>query len=190
MFLKKKRKKRYSLGLHLAKHFFFLQKAYPTIKTMLTVTEDFSFPKVSANPIPHFIISPSLWRVTSLVYPDYNLDEDYGRGEGFSRNNFSRVESKTKSENDAPNLESPEEKMDMLWEDFNEELQRESSIGKKKEAERFSRGGGLDYESEVGATKEFVELFCLQALKMSKTSKRINMVVVLKALKKLFFLRN
>ncbi|KAK9996855.1 hypothetical protein SO802_021541 [Lithocarpus litseifolius] len=130
---------------------------------MLTVTEDFSFPKVSANPIPHFIISPSLWRVTSLVYPDYNLDEDY---------------------------ESPEEKMDMLWEDFNVELQRESSIGKKKEPERFSRGGGLDYESEVGATKEFVEFFCLQALKMSKTSKRTNMVVVLKALKKLFFLRN
>ncbi|KAM3702855.1 hypothetical protein ACJW31_04G054900 [Castanea mollissima] len=147
---------------------------------MLTVTEDFSFPKVSANPIPHFIISPSLWRVTSLVYPDYNLDEDNGRGE----------ESKTKSENDAPNLESPEEKMDMLWEDFNEELQRESSIGKKKEAERFSRGGGLDYESGVGATKEFVEFFCLQALKMSKTCKRTNMVVVLKALKKLFFLRN
>jgi hypothetical protein len=172
-----------------------LQEANPTTnKTMLT--EEFSFPKVTSNTIPHhFTISASPWRVSSLVYPDYNLDEDnYGRGEGFSRKSFSYLESKMKREilDAAASPETSEEKMDMLWEDFNEELQRESksSMERKKEAERLSNSTSGGSEFEGGATKEMQDFCVLQALKMSKTSKsRPNMKVVMKILKKLFLLR-
>jgi hypothetical protein len=127
-------------------------------------TEDFSFPKATSNTIPHFTIPPS------LVDPDYNLDEDNGRGEGFSRKRFSCSESPD---------QTSEEKMDMLWEDFNEELQRVSSMNNKKEAQRFSEGG---------ATKEIRQAFCrLQALKMPKTSKTVPLRKIM--LKKLFLLR-
>ena len=165
----------------------------PKNKAMLRVTEEFSFPKVSTNPIPHFTISPSLWRVSSLVYPDdNNLDEDNNvrdGGDGFCRNSCAYLEeSKIKRETttDGARLESSEEKMDMLWEDFNEEIH---TVDKKKEAKskRLSRSRGLDSQSE---DLQMVEFCCLQALKMSKTSKRTNMVVVMKALKKFFFLRN
>ncbi|XP_059455323.1 uncharacterized protein LOC132185581 [Corylus avellana] len=152
------------------------------------LTDEFSFPKITSNTIPdhHFTISASPWRDSSLVYPDYNLDEgNYGRGESFSRKSFSYLESKMKREilDAAASPETSEEKMDMLWEDFNEELQRvsKSSMDKKKEAERLSTSG---------ATEEMQEFCGLQALKIPKTSrKRPNMMVVMKILKKLLLLR-
>ncbi|KAB1228190.1 hypothetical protein CJ030_MR5G008787 [Morella rubra] len=84
---------------------------------------------------------------------------------------------------DATERQESEEKMDLLWEEFNEELQRVSSMDKRKEAEKLSRSNGSDSESEDGATEE-IELCCLQALKTFKTSKRPDSVVVIKVLEK------
>jgi hypothetical protein len=159
-------------------------------------TEEFSLPKVNSNTnIPHhFPIPPSPWRVASLVYPDYNLDEDNnGKGGGFSRKNFSYLERRMKREMGADAAASPEqtseEKMDMLWEDFNEELQRVSSMKKKTNKEAAQRLS--DSEPEDGhATKEIIQAFCrLQALKMPKTSKRPNLMVLMKIMLKKLILR-
>lgn len=136
-------------------------------------TEEFSIPKVTSNTIPHhFPIPPSPWRVaSSLVYRDYNLDED-----SFSRKSFSYLGSRMKREMGADAAASPDQtsegKMDMLWEDFNEELQRVSSMKKKKKKKEAQIL--CDSEPEGGhATKEIMQSFCrLQALKMPKTSKR------------------
>jgi hypothetical protein len=153
------------------------------------LTDEFSFPKITTDTIPdhQFTISASPRRDSSLVYPDYNLDEDNcGRGEGFGRKSFSYLESKMKREilDAAASPEMSEEKMDMLWEEFNEELQRvsKSSMDKEKEADQRL--------STSGATKGMQEFCDLQALKMSKTSrKRPNVMVVMKILKKLRLLR-
>ncbi|KAB1228192.1 hypothetical protein CJ030_MR5G008789 [Morella rubra] len=153
------------------------------------LTDEFSFPKVTANTFNHqLLISPSAWHVSSLVYPACNPDEDRGVGEGFSRKSFSYFESEIKTEVDGTERRESEEKMDMLWEEFNEELQRVSSMDKRKQAEKLSRSIGSESQYEGGATEE-IELCCLQALKTSKTSKRPNTVVGIKVLKKLCLLR-
>lgn len=100
---------------------------------------------------------------------------------------------KSMRDNDA--REESEKKMDMLWEDFNEELQRVSSLNKKKEADKSSRSDASDSESDA-VKRAMVELCRERALKMSKTSsdvlspKRASMVAVLKVLKKILLLHN
>ncbi|WCJ30600.1 hypothetical protein M5689_012148 [Euphorbia peplus] len=99
-------------------------------------SEDFSFPKIP-NTLPHFAVSPSLWRVSSVVYPDLSWD-DYHNGGG----------AMVVGEDDE------EEKMDMLWEDFNEELQRVSSLGSNNKIKKMmknchsSGGRGRDHHQQ------------------------------------------
>ncbi|KAL4363796.1 hypothetical protein GQ457_04G034170 [Hibiscus cannabinus] len=90
------------------------------------VTEDFSFPKIT-NPLPQFTSLPSLWRVSSQIYPEYEEEEEPAN---LQRKSFSISFS---SESEA-NRRDPE-KMDMLWEEFNEELRRAASLPSRKEAE-------------------------------------------------------
>ncbi|KAK8693233.1 hypothetical protein V6N13_070826 [Hibiscus sabdariffa] len=91
------------------------------------VTDDFSFPKIT-NPLPQFTSLPSLWRVSSLIYPEYEEEEE--EPASLQRKSFSISFS---SESEA-NRRDPE-KMDMLWEEFNEELKRAASLPSRKEAE-------------------------------------------------------
>ncbi|OAY34145.1 hypothetical protein MANES_13G153300v8 [Manihot esculenta] len=111
--------------------------------------DEFSFPKIT-NTLPRIPISPSLWRVSSIVYP-----EDEGE--------------------DA----NEEEKMDMLWEDFNEELQRVSSSSKNKQSSGYTQD---------------LQLCSVQALTMSKPDrvyqpKKQSAVLLIKVLKKIFLLQ-
>ncbi|KAJ0040057.1 hypothetical protein Pint_27556 [Pistacia integerrima] len=136
-------------------------------------SEDFSFPKINYN-LPNFAISPSLWRVSSIVYPD-----SHDAGEAREEADVSKC---------------GEEKMDMLWEDFNEEIERVVSNSsmkeeqeEKKEAVKLSSGHG------PRSSETMVELCCAQALKMSSSgrpsSSSTSIVVVMKILKKLFLLK-
>ncbi|CAK7339727.1 unnamed protein product [Dovyalis caffra] len=151
-------------------------------------SEDFSFPKMT-NPLPHFAISPSLWRVSSLVYPDYSK-KDGGTDLDISSKSFSFTAGEVK-------IESTEEKMDMLWENFNEEeLLRVSSnsLGDKKQYSDDS----LDSESGRGVN----QLCCAKkGLRMPKSEKnslisaparhqRQSIVVMFKHLKKIFLLQS
>ncbi|CAK7328578.1 unnamed protein product [Dovyalis caffra] len=153
-------------------------------------SEDFSFPEMT-SPLPHLAISPSLWRVSSLVYPDCR-EKDGGRElDIISSKSFSFAASEVK-------MESSEEKMDMLWENFNEEeLLRVSStsLGSKKQHSDDS----LDSEPGRGVN----QLCCAKKeLKMPKSEKNISLisapaqhkrhsvVVMFKHLKKIFLLRS
>ncbi|KAJ9171030.1 hypothetical protein P3X46_019083 [Hevea brasiliensis] len=138
--------------------------------------EDFSFPKIT-NPLPHFAISPSLWRVSSIVYPD-----DEREAAGFAGKSLSSLESEV--------LANKEEKMDMLWEDFNEELQRVSSLGKNKQ---LSESPSSSPSSSTRDHQE-LQLYCVQAVTMSKPGsvyqpKKQSLVMVVKVLKKIFLLQ-
>nr|XP_017247002.1 PREDICTED: uncharacterized protein LOC108218532 [Daucus carota subsp. sativus] len=71
--------------------------------------DDFSFPQVADDQIVNLTITPSLWRISSLVFPEYNRcreeDDDVN-----SMNNLQRKSSGS----------GAEEKMDTLWEDMND----------------------------------------------------------------------
>lgn len=150
-------------------------------------TEDFSFPRIT-NPLPHFAISPSLWRVSSLVYPDY-CSEDDERELPFFKQSFSFTTCQELK------IESIEEKMDRLWEKFNdEELQRASSdsLGGTKGSYSVD---SLDSECARGELKHLCRV--KKELKISKPdtnimisastqSKRQQIVMVFKVLKKIF----
>ncbi|OAY35211.1 hypothetical protein MANES_12G081400v8 [Manihot esculenta] len=136
--------------------------------------EDFSFPKIT-NPLPQFSVSPSLWHVSSVVYPD-----DEREAAGFA-------DYKSSSCFESGELDE-EEKMDMLWEDFNEELQRVSSLSNKNQ---LSDQRSL---SSAGGHQD-LQLCCVQALNMSKPGsiyqpKKQSLVLVVKVLKKIFSLQN
>jgi hypothetical protein len=149
-------------------------------------TEDFCFPRIT-NPLPHFAFSPSLWRVSSLVYPDYRYEDDE-RELPFFKQSFSFTTCQELK------IESIEEKMDRLWEKFNdEELQRASSdsLGGKK-GYSVDR---LDSECARGELKHLCRV--KKELKISKSdtnimisastqSKRQQIVMVFKGLKKIF----
>ncbi|KAL9381606.1 hypothetical protein Peur_024641 [Populus x canadensis] len=151
-------------------------------------TEDFSFPRIT-NPLPHFAISPSLWRVSSLVYPDYRYEDDE-RELPFFKQSFSFTTCQELK------IETIEEKMDRLWEKFNdEELQRASSdsLGGKKGSYSVD---SLDSECARGELKHLCRV--KKELKISKSdtnimisasthqSKRQQIVIVFKVLKKIF----
>ncbi|GMI67156.1 hypothetical protein HRI_000384900 [Hibiscus trionum] len=128
------------------------------------VPEDFSFPKIT-NPLPQLTSLPSLWRVSSLIYPEY---EDEEESASLQRKSFSSSFS-FPSETDA-NKRDPEE-MDMLWEEFNEELSRKEAPEVKAVVKMTKTGNGR-------------ELICHK--KQIKS-----LLAVMKSLKiKMFYIRN
>ncbi|MBA0617108.1 hypothetical protein Godav_026582 [Gossypium davidsonii] len=133
------------------------------------VSEDFSFPKIT-NPLPQFTSLPSLWRVTSLVYPEYG-DNNEEEEEPTRRKNLSV--SCLSSESEANKRDGEDrEKMDMLWEEFNEELKRASSLRSRKEVkEAMNSGTGM--------------------MIYPKKQSKISLLAVMKTLKiKIFYLGN
>eukprot|EP00262_Sarcandra_glabra_P001463 TRINITY_DN1157_c3_g1_i1.p1 TRINITY_DN1157_c3_g1~~TRINITY_DN1157_c3_g1_i1.p1 ORF type:complete len:170 (+),score=32.25 TRINITY_DN1157_c3_g1_i1:152-661(+) len=160
-------------------------------------SDDFSFPTIADQDSLCKLRLPGLWFVTSTVseYCDGDaekLPEDGGSAikqrrlpliEGSVNSNDIQRETEL-SDNGTNSVIKDnkcleEERMDMLWEDFNDELERSKAIGS---------------ESDTGSP-QMAELCCVQALKMSKSSsmlphRRQSLLVVLKVLKKLFLLHN
>ncbi|KAF5751758.1 hypothetical protein HS088_TW02G00776 [Tripterygium wilfordii] len=152
------------------------------------VSQDFSFPKIT-NSSPQFTISSSLWHASSLVFPSFDdnfLDNSKGELDLGRNSSFSCPET------------SEEDKMDMLWEDFNDkELQRVCSKEKNK-----NREAKPEKLSERENNTMVVEFCCMEALKISKRgtgggiiqhhlNKRQSMGVVVKVLiRKLFSTNN
>ncbi|KAA8546326.1 hypothetical protein F0562_002935 [Nyssa sinensis] len=142
-------------------------------------TEDFSFPKISQTP-PCFIESPPLWRASNSTLPrheeterggDLKGEDDFSTTKYSQRKSFSCIEGSMKTA-----TEDEEEKMDMLWEDLNEELSK-------------SCGSRPDSGVSPGIVVEFGRM--QKALKLSKTGisgKRSSVVVFMKVLKNLFLL--
>ncbi|XP_021889859.1 uncharacterized protein LOC110808623 [Carica papaya] len=128
-------------------------------------SEDFSFPTIS-NPIPLFAISPSLWHVSSIVYPDED-DQKVGRF-NLGGNDARRTGRFQSGE--------IEEKMDMLWENFNEELTR--------------------VEERRQSKSEKIDVCCVKAMNMVRKGSELEcdkrpsnrMMMILKVLKKVFLL--
>lgn len=178
--------------------------------------DDFSFPTITNNPASHFTIPPtSLWRISSVVYPD----RDYNNHEAEEQeDNNQKGDKKIKQEagsspspaesskkivsRDDVDVSGQQERMDMLWENFNvnEELKMvshslELSNTKKTQHDREDDGEGRRrISSGSSGYSGDREPCCLQALKISSRTtvpkRPNNMVVLLKALKKFFFLHN
>ncbi|KAJ7969707.1 Glutamate-1-semialdehyde 2,1-aminomutase 1 [Quillaja saponaria] len=152
--------------------------------------EEFSFPAIGDS-YPCSIDSPPLWHLSPAAsHNPYHCETEKNdsKGEGkevgedcFSQQliTYNQRHSLSCVENGPKRLaeDDEEDKMDLLWEDFNEELN--STTG-----------------SATSSSREMVEVGCVQTLTMSKTSgaglskRKPGMVVILKVLKKLFLLHN
>ncbi|CAL9098985.1 unnamed protein product [Musa textilis] len=140
--------------------------------------DDFSFPTITADqdslrqlPFPHFAASP-LWFLSSVVDSrkssssagEASLDAEMTRGD---------------LEADSAGGRLDEEKMDMLWEDFNEELARVSCDRKRMAKEGSSSAS---------------EQHCMRASKDAKSGGLIHrrspsLILMVKVLKKLFLIQ-
>uniref|UniRef100_I1JD79 Uncharacterized protein n=1 Tax=Glycine max TaxID=3847 RepID=I1JD79_SOYBN len=148
-------------------------------------TEEFSFPRIS-DTCAHNIDSPPLWNLSPAASPNpYYQGNKRVENECFGaklvaaeahRKSFSYVENRKKRFG----LEEDENRMDMLWEDFNEEL--------------YSTTG-----SATSSSREVVELRYAPALTVAKTNNssllptknnKPGMVVIVKVMKKLFSINN
>ncbi|KAJ8631040.1 hypothetical protein MRB53_024363 [Persea americana] len=185
--------------------------------TFPTITDNNSLYQLH---FPSFNTS-SLWHVSPTVSDLSDAKQLPQGGKEFTleqkthqRRSFSSVEGGKKAENLSRELEfshwgypnfngdeeksefgGDEEKMDMLWEDFNDEPRRPSLD--KREGDRpkarFS-DSAIQYEPDADA-REMADLCCVQALKMSKSGSMIHhrrgsLLVILKVLKKLFLIHS
>lgn len=138
-------------------------------------TEDFTFefPITTTTPPPPSVDSTPWWCVTSSSSGHENPENKEANGENEG------VEGSIKAESEGGgNIGDgeEEEKMDLLWEDFNEEM---------------SRNCGLVVESDVSRWRA-VGLGRGKAFKLAKAGggRRLSIVMFLKVLKKLFVLHN
>lgn len=153
-------------------------------------TEDFSFP-VIVNDFPCPIDSPPLWHLSPAASPNSCQEEPAAtRGKGnkeedeedcFASETTRNIQRKSFSCVHGKEDDHEEEKMDMLWEDFNEELARASNA-----------------RTSASSSRDRVELGCVKGLITSKnngagalSTKKPGMVVIVKlVLKKLFLLQS
>lgn len=149
-------------------------------------TEDFSFPRIN-DTCAHNIDSPPLWNLSPAASPNpyqgNKREENDCFGEKLiaesQRKSFSCVEIGRKRFGLDDDDDEQEDKMDLLWEDFNEELS--STTG-----------------SATSSSREGVELRCGPSLAVAKTNNgklvptknKHSMVVIVKVLKKLFSINN
>ncbi|ESQ28014.1 hypothetical protein EUTSA_v10019217mg [Eutrema salsugineum] len=153
-------------------------------------SEEFSFPMIASQDSSQFsgIDSPPLWKHS----PDNFLREDHDRGFGrlligkYDNNDqtksFSYVETRSLWSDKA------EEKMDMLWEDLNEELPPRS------QSLRIDTGGdgGEKKSSLFSDESSAVAVGCgMKLTKKTPPKKKMspNVLVLMRVLKKLLLLR-
>ncbi|EEF35571.1 uncharacterized protein LOC8262733 [Ricinus communis] len=172
--------------------------------------DDFTFPIFATDPFSSGVDSPSLWHLSPAASPDHSChakpeqeqereqgQEDSDQEEDFQdcfplykpaqRKSFSWEEKGSKY-GEVDDGDDKEEKMDMLWEDFNEEI---TSLKRSQSTSRFD--SDHDMANRVGCVHQ------LQSVKLNKTSTAMvspkkpataGFVVFIKVLKKLFLLHN
>lgn len=142
--------------------------------------DDFSFPTITNS----FLESPPLWRTTSvassrLPSSDHNIASTKEQNLDMSplisqRKSFSYIEGAAamkrmiEDELDEDGDEE-EEKMDMLWENLNEEMSNQ-----------------IMTKTSCGKDTQKGEYKCVKSLNLSKSSKRPSLVFLIKVLKKVF----
>nr|XP_027093645.1 uncharacterized protein LOC113714047 [Coffea arabica] len=172
----------------------------------MATEEDFSFPTTTDTP-PRFIESPRLWRTTSLVSPSHETPKGEDDAEGFKflcyctsndkksksafqRKSFSHIECGMKTRrhedgnfgSDHEDEDDQKEKMDMLWEDFNEEFSRNS---------KSSPSSMADSDHQHMSMMKMLNFGCVQPpLKLSRPNKKPSILEFMKVLKKRFLLQN
>ncbi|KAL2236284.1 UNVERIFIED_CONTAM: hypothetical protein Sindi_0820100 [Sesamum indicum] len=165
--------------------------------------EDFTFPIITTNNLVRLAVLPPLWRISSVNNQSDEFEfQENGRKRHVCRS-FSEVEDqimhkdaygRTIGGNDEK--AETEEKMDMLWEDFNEELQDScnaignSSIGSSgsdSEPHHYyyhhHKYNSKNLEKEFETADEYGH-------EEAMPTKKKNMELVLKMMKKLGLLQN
>lgn len=167
-----------------------------------TIVDDFSFP-TTTNPPPLFIGSPPLWHRTSSTPSPHKQtqrkspkEDDEGeencnsKEKSFNRKerkSFSYVEQGPKAAQEGRGWRNiGEEKMDLLWEDFNEELKSRIQVSEYCK------------NSEVSPGRRPANQFaCVQGKRLLKigggtvcSGKRPGVVVFMKVLKRVFLLHS
>ncbi|KAH0776044.1 hypothetical protein KY290_007455 [Solanum tuberosum] len=144
--------------------------------------DDFSFPTITNTP-PRFLESPPLWRTTSVASsrvqksPNHDHEENLDMSSLISnksnninqRKSFSHIEGVAAMKRMIEDEDEEEEKMDMLWENLNEEMSNK-----------------IMTKTSCGKNTKKVEYKCVKSLNLSKASKRPSLVVLIKVLKKVF----
>ncbi|KAK4413294.1 hypothetical protein Salat_2742000 [Sesamum alatum] len=143
---------------------------------MATAEEDFSFPATTTDSPPRFIESPPLWRHSPSPTSHHQKPKRSKGKEAEDEEKFNFAPSLLHHEDDE------EEKMDMLWEDLNDESSR--SCGKMEQ--------GSDIASSPGRE---VQVSCVKALRLSKANgggrlseKKLGILVLINVLKKIFLM--
>lgn len=165
-------------------------------------TEDFSFPTMIGDNYPCSIDSPPLWHLSPAASPNSCYDQENNKEEeeeedeeeeeeedsfapkpiqNTQRRSFSNVEGGKKTLNDEKE-DDGEEKMDMLWEDFNEELCRTSC------SSRSNTSSSRDNMVKLGCVKAMAAT--PQNPGTALSTRKPGMLVMVKVLKKLFLLQN
>ncbi|KAK7315484.1 hypothetical protein VNO77_34034 [Canavalia gladiata] len=152
-------------------------------------TEEFSFPRIS-DTCAYNIDSPPLWTLSPAASPNPYQGNKGGENECFGaklvaearRKSFSSIENRRKRIGlDNDNDDDEKDKMDLLWEDFNEELSSTTT------------------GSATSSSREVVEFRCAPpTLTVAKTNNgallppknKPGMVVIVKVMKKLFSINN
>lgn len=143
-------------------------------------TEDFSFPTEN---VPSCIESPPLWHSSPAASSSDSHQEETAKEleeVRTERRRFSCIENGqkiAKRDGNEEEEEDQEETMDLLWENFNEELSRSQS-SLRANSEKFS-GDQIVAMGRVNQTLTF-----------SRTKDKPPMFMVLKVLRKLFMLHN
>lgn len=150
--------------------------------------DDFSFPAVQTDadsacdlPFPHFAASP-LWFLSSVSDDKATYRRSFSSAEEAAKvaDNALSVSALSDDEGARKQLVSKEEKMDMLWEDFNDELYRVSCEWKKKD--------GKGKSSSVRASDQAFGMMPKDGRSLLPR-KRPSLVVMLKVLKKMFLVQ-
>ncbi|XP_027348634.1 uncharacterized protein LOC113860166 [Abrus precatorius] len=149
-------------------------------------TEEFSFPRIT-DTCAHNIDSPPLWNLSPAASPNPYQEKKGEESECMGaklaaearRKSFSYVENCRKRIGLCNDYEEELDRMDLLWEDFNEELSTTTG-------------------SATSSSREVVEFRCAPPLTVAKTNNsaliptknKPGMVVIVKVMKKLFSINN
>ncbi|KAI3407912.1 uncharacterized protein J3R85_020635 [Psidium guajava] len=153
----------------------------------LMAEEGFSFPGIP-DPSACSICSPPLWPVSPPPAPPFrDRSSSEGSDEGVLGDMAGGEAGGLREE------EEEEEKMDMLWEDFNEELPRSHRHPdvSSSSCSSASASTSLSWEkAEFGGAKEQAVSRANVALVSARRTPPPGVVVLIKALKKLFLLHH
>ncbi|KZV33080.1 hypothetical protein F511_03346 [Dorcoceras hygrometricum] len=140
--------------------------------------DDFTFP---ANSQPHFIGSPPLWRHLADSGQNSDEQEEEEEEEDRQKSNMSLRQEFKASSNSTDrkhnSLKDDEDKMDVLWEDLNEE---------------FSTNSGK-FSQNADASSSPVQVRCIKAMKLSKANgnrKKSNILVLIAIVRRAFAIHN